>query len=181
MTILFCRIGMMFRYQGITGDDQISGGGAYIDINQTGHEICNFLEHEEALFGYVEPPGQETATGKRININNLGASNSDQSISGITVVWTSTRQSFGNVIVGWYRDATVFREFQEFTVTPPIHQRNDLRGYRISALANQSRLLSPEERTFVVQGMGQANLWYARLPKGVALVQKVEAYINEHS
>lgn len=171
----------MKRYQGRTVDDQITGGGAYIDINKTGHEICNFLEHEGTLFGYVEPPGPSTASGKRINIDNLGASRNDPAVSGVTVVWTTLRPPFGNVIVGWYRDATVYRDFQEFSVSPPGHQRNNIPGYRISALASQGRLLLPEERTFVVKGMGQANLWYARSPKDAALVQRVGAYIDEHN
>ena len=107
MTLLFCNTGWMEHFQGNTAADTIKGGGSYVTENGMGHEVCNFLPHHGKLFGYVQGGGQG------INITRLGANKDDDQIDGITVVWTAKRPNGHTVVVGWYRDATVFRVFQK--------------------------------------------------------------------
>ena len=100
MKILFCNIGWMKNYNGIDGDS-IQRGGSY-NNESTGHEVCNFSVVRNHVFGYVQPTGQ-------IKIEKLGANRNDDSISGVTVVRTAGPDSGGTEVVGWYKDATVFR------------------------------------------------------------------------
>ena len=87
---------MMDWYRGLADGDQITDGGAFVDENNRGSEICNFLAHDSSLFGYVEPSGES----KQLNMKRLGASIDDDMASNITVVWTARRRGIGNVIVG---------------------------------------------------------------------------------
>ncbi len=106
MTPLFCNVGWMERYEGLLSGDEILGGGAYVKEEGRGHEICNFSTDGKWVYGSVRPPGHE------IDIERIGAKPSDESISGITVVWTASRPTGGTAVVGWYEAATVFRNYQ---------------------------------------------------------------------
>ena len=44
--MIFFRIGWMQNYSGLNQQDQIIGGGGFIDENQFGHEIFNFQPYE---------------------------------------------------------------------------------------------------------------------------------------
>ncbi len=157
MILLFCNVGWMESYQGLYSGDQISGGGAYVKEKGRGHEICNFSGDGKMLYGYVQPPGQQ------IDIDRIGADSTDEFISGITVAWTATRPTGGTAVVGWYKNATVFRNYQKFVKTPTMHRRNGIEGYRIKAPLRQAKLLAVDERTCEVPrqvkgGMGRANI-----------------------
>ena len=54
MRILFCNIGWMEKYQGLTDNDQISGG-SFVSEKGMGHEVCNFHSTNERVYGYVQP------------------------------------------------------------------------------------------------------------------------------
>ena len=56
MTILFCNVGWMESYNGIDGDI-LSRGGAFND-HSIGHEVCNFTNLNEKVFGYVRSSGK---------------------------------------------------------------------------------------------------------------------------
>lgn len=177
MPILFCNVGWMERYQGLRSDDQISGGGAYVKKEGRGHEVCNFCPENDTLYGYVQTPGEQ------INLDRLGASSGDDSINGTTVVWTATRPSGGTTIVGWYKNATVFRDYQKFKKVPRAQSQNAIDGYRIKASVDGATLLPVDARVFEIPrqvkgGMGQSNVWYADSPESAPLVKKVRALIE---
>lgn len=177
MPILFCNVGWMERYQGLRSGDQISGGGAYVKKEGRGHEVCNFSPDDDTLYGYVQAPGEQ------INLDRLGAGSGDDSISGTTVVWTATRPGGGTTIVGWYRDATVFRDYQKFKKVPRAQSQNEIDGYRIKASVAGATLLPVDARVFEIPrqvkgGMGQSNIWYADSPESAPLVKKVRALIE---
>ncbi|MGE3476395.1 MAG: hypothetical protein AB7H70_11375 [Rhodospirillaceae bacterium] len=51
MAIMFCNIGWMSRYEGPEGKpDKIVGGGSYVNENEKGGEVRNFLHCSD---GYV--------------------------------------------------------------------------------------------------------------------------------
>ena len=67
-------------------------------------EAYNFAVFRGKCEGYV-------SHFKQINVNKLGASDDDRKVSGITVVWTATpRKGEARRVIGWYRNATVFRD-----------------------------------------------------------------------
>ncbi|WP_080755873.1 HNH endonuclease [Aeromonas hydrophila] len=157
MKLLFCNIGWMDRYNGID-DDSIKRGGAY-NNKSIGHEVCNFSPINNKVYGYVRSSG-------KINIERLGASKKDSFIKGITVVWTAGPDNGGTVIVGWYKNATVFRLEQEIERPTQLQKHNGISKYRIIAEAENAKLLPLMQRTFLIPravkgGIGQSNVWYA--------------------
>ena len=175
MKMLFCNIGWMDLYDGIYGDS-IRGGGSYNKKN-VGHEVCNFSRARGHVYGYVRVPGE-------IGIKKLGAGEGAESISGVTVVWTALRKDVGPVVVGWYRNATVYRELQPMPENAERHKKNGLMSYRITASFNDATLLPPSERNCKIPrakdekgGMGQSNIWYADSPKGKETIANVNRLI----
>lgn len=181
MPTLFCNVGWMERYEGLQGSDTIQGGGSFVATEGRGHEICSFADVEGQLFGYVQPPG------KQIDIDRLGSESSQESVSGVTVVWTATRPKAlggGTVIVGWYRDATVYRNYQRETFASATHLASSVDGYWIKASTKTAHLIEDvDARSFdiprqVKGGMGQSNVWYADSAEASALVKQVLAYVE---
>lgn len=168
--MIFLRVGWMNRYRGQTGNDHIAGGGAFVEEHGYGHEIYNFEPFEGKVYGYVQPPrsGYNQPHGPGIKIERLGGSAGDDSISGVLAIWVATSPQGGSYVVGWYRNATVFRHWQP----PPPHANRhydgqDL-GYYVCSPVEDAVLLHPDERLLQVprgeSGMGQANVWYADDP-----------------
>lgn len=177
MPILFCNVGWMERYQGLLSGDHISGGGAYVKKEGRGYEVCNFSPDNDTLYGYVQAPGAQ------INLDRLGANSGDDSIAGTTVIWTATRPGGGTTIVGWYKDATVFRDYQRFKKAPRAQSQNRIDGYRITAPVGSATLLPIDARVFEIPrqvkgGMGQSNVWYADSPESSPLVKEVRKLIE---
>lgn len=159
--MLFCNIGWMSRYEGLAGKpDKIVGGGKWVTENETGNEVCNFLACRDGyVYGHVE-----TIQGKKdrkIRIEAIGGSG--DYVRGVDVVWTATDpDEGGRKVVGWYRNATVFRERQQFGNPPSRqHLRDKIGSYRIRALAKDVRRLDLEDRTFVM-GRGRGRMGIRR-------------------
>jgi len=175
MKILFCNVGWMRDYNGIAGDS-IERGGSY-NNEATGHEVCNFSYVRGKVYGYVQPTGQ-------IKIEKLGAEKNESSVSGVTVVWTAGPETGGTAVVGWYKNATVYREYQEFKTRTKIQIENELTHYRIEAKTENATLLPPEERNLLIPravkgGIGQSNVWYADSPESKVHIQRVLKLIDK--
>ncbi|MDX1506633.1 MAG: DUF3883 domain-containing protein [Woeseiaceae bacterium] len=178
--ILFCNTGWMKLYQGITRDDAISGGGSYVRSHAHGHEVCNFAVYRGKYYGFVRPNGDQ------IHIERLGADKTSDSIKGIDVVITARRPGGQTVIVGWYKNATVYRYPQLTPSKSAVHKKNKLTEYRFSAGKTDVVRIPPERRVFEIPrqkvggGMGQSNVWYANSQDSVMLVSRVKKYIEEY-
>ncbi|WLE96136.1 MAG: HNH endonuclease [Candidatus Electrothrix communis] len=175
MKILFCNVGWMRDYNGIKGDS-IERGGSY-NKDSTGHEVCNFSSIRSKVFGYVQPTGQ-------IKIEKLGADKTASFVSGVTVVWTAGPETGGTAVIGWYKNATVYRDYQELENRTKIQKDNELTNYRVEAKAKDVTLLLPEERTLLIPravkgGIGQSNVWYADAPESKVHVKKVLTLIDK--
>ena len=177
MRVLFCNVGWMEFYRGQGRGDAIKGGGSFVETEERGGEVCNFEPHGGFVHGYVRPPGKTIDT-KRI------AGHDAESIDNVLIVWTAPRYGRSpTVVVGWYRNATVFRGFQEFGRMPPVHEENELTGYRFRAKADDAELLSIDSRTFEIQKgkkghMGHSNIWYADSDEGKSVVDRVLALVD---
>jgi 5-methylcytosine-specific restriction enzyme A len=175
MTILFCNIGWMKNYNGIDGDS-IERGGEY-NAHSIGHEVCNFSNNAGKLYGYVQPTGS-------IKIEKIGASNLDEAAYGVTVVWTAGPKEGGTVVVGWYKDATVFRDAQIISKPNAIQRKNGVKSYRITAPANSAVLLPVNKRELIIPravqgGIGQSNVWYANKKESKEIVTRVLQLIKD--
>lgn len=182
--MIFLRIGWMDRYRGLKFGDEIRGGGAFVAEHGYGHEIFNFLPSQGRVYGYVQPPGaaHNDESERNLNIDRLGAKGTHKSISGILAVWVARRPGGGVVIVGWYKNATIFRDWQK----PPAganrtHAGSDF-GYYVTALEEDATLLPKDERLVRLPrgkgGMGQSNVWYADSTDAHGTFrQTVQAYV----
>lgn len=174
MPILFCNIGWMVNYNGIDGDS-IKRGGEY-NQHSIGHEVCNFSNNAGTFYGYVQPTG-------KIKIEKLGAGKKDDYVNGVTVVWTAGPESGGTAVVGWYKDATVFREAQKIPEPSKIQRENDVSTFRIKASADKAVLLPVEQRDLMIPravkgGIGQSNVWFADKEESQEIVNRVASLIN---
>ena len=170
--MIFLRVGRMEHYQGIVDGDDIRGGGAYVVEHGYGHEIFNFQQFQGLVYGYVQPTrGGHNRSGEAgINITRLGASASNESVAGVLAIWVATHPEGGACVVGWYRNATVFRNWQ-----PPIpnlgrEYAGQEFGYYVTAQSNDATRLPKDERVFSIPQRGQgafgrSNVWYADDPK----------------
>jgi hypothetical protein len=163
--ILFCNIAWMKSYCGLRGDTP-RGGGAYVEKYGTGSEIHNFNPVTGKMLGFVMVKGS-------INVERLGAPPGSDCVKNITVIWVSP-SPVGVVIVGWYKNATVYKDFRH----DPRHNRE----YNVVADPGSCRLLPVDERTFPIPrrgpgAMGQSNVWYADNQKR-SFLDLVQRYIK---
>ncbi len=174
MPILFCNVGWMKHYDGIDGDS-IQRGGSY-NKDAIGHEICNFSNIDGMVYGYVQPTGQ-------IKVEKLGAKKHADYARGVTVVWTAGPDSGGTAVVGWYTNATVYREPQLIKNPTTLQKKNGLDTYRISASVADANLLPVGKRELIIPravkgGIGQSNVWFADKPESSEIVARVLSLIE---
>lgn len=187
--ILVCNVGWMARYQGLEGQpDDIVGGGKWVKENKRGHESCNFLPTPSGdVLGHFETIKGEI--DRAVSIEKLGASDDADHIDHIDIVWVATNPNAGGRrVVGYYRDATVYRRRQEHTKLPTKQHRLDqINSYMISAKVANVRCLALEERTIVLGRppgwIGQANWWFpehSEHPDVPDFITKVRALLASH-
>lgn len=182
MRVLFCNIAWMKYYNGITEEDKPINGGAYIKENENGGEVYNFRDYNGYCYGFVKLNG-DMALEKHYE----GVTSNQPYVEDVLVIWVATNKDNETRIVGWYKNATVYRKEQyEIAFTNPSH---DL-FYRIKAKAKDCYLLPEEERTFPIprasisgtgMGMGRSNVWYAESQFAQSvLIPKVINYIENY-
>jgi 5-methylcytosine-specific restriction protein A len=174
MPLIFCNVGWMRDYNGNDGDE-IERGGKY-NQHSIGHEVCNFSDNEGTLYGYVQPTGS-------IKIEKLGAGKKEDFVSGVTVVWTAGPEKGGTVVVGWYKDATVYRDAQTIAKPNELQKKNGVSSYRIKAPADKAKLLPVGQRELIIPravkgGIGQSNVWFADKEESQKIVESVVALID---
>lgn len=115
--VLFARVGMMSYYRGPqAGDERPVGGGRYNRTN-IGHEAWNFDLRDGWYYGYVRSGSRDE--GVRLDRIDAAAAHSDE-LDGVTIIFFAPKAGGGQVVVGWYRRAIVYRAAQrEKTGSPP--------------------------------------------------------------
>lgn len=164
MTMLFCNIARMESYRGWTSVDKPQGAGS--DPEKA--EAHNFHPCGDHVYGYV------AAVARSIDLEKLGAMNKDQlSVDGVDVVWTAPSTERGRDVVGWYRNATVFRHLQTYKRGPdhvPYHVRAGKTDYVLLPL--NKRMLNIKSALDQPGGFGR-NVWYADSVYGQTVRNKV--------
>jgi len=167
--VLFVRIGWMTFYQGPQpGDERPSGGGKYNREN-VGHEVYNFKVIDGRCFGHFEPSGKAAFhASKRVRLERVDPYASGDVLDDVLVVFTATRpREGGQVVVGWYRNATLHRYRQ-------MCERPDIQGYGYYCQASKENvvLLPTKARTWLIQNkdrsLGQSNVCYTLDQRGRA-------------
>lgn len=188
MPVLVCHIGWMASYEGIVGQaDRIVGGGAWVNKHKDGGEVCNFLACPDGfVYGYVETIKKKA--DRPISIILLGASPDAEFIDHVDVIWTATDPARGGRrVVGWYRDARVYREREYFIKLPSAQHRLEKgrNNYRVRARAENAVLLPPKQRNIRLgrgKGwIGQANWWFPERqssPDVKRFVRRMRQYLD---
>ena len=183
MNVLFCNIAWMKYYEGVNEEDKPKNGGSYVDENDYGNECYNFQDYNGKCYGFVMLHGN-----MNLELHFKETKKHQDFLQDVLVVWVATNDTNETRIVGWYKNATIYREEQyvEAFTNPEF----DL-CYRIEALAKDCYLLPEQQRTFPIQraaqtgkgtGMGRANVWYAdsSFAKTV-LVPNIIEYIDNYN
>ncbi len=186
MKILFAHISWMPEYSGKASEPMFSTHG-YVVENKDGGERSNFKSVDGYLYGYV-PVLQKPQGGVpgRIVIEKIGAVKGDDFVDGIDVIWFANdpRDSNKAYIVGWYRNARVFR-----------HSQNGYgpAGFRIRGKSAEATLLPENLRRFPIYrsqstegrelgfGYGTANIWYAEKASESFIKQVVNYIVSAES
>lgn len=157
MKILFITIDWMKYYVG-EGDEEK-------EVPSCGY---NFQYNNGYYYGYGK--GLEA-----IEIQKLeGVSLEDEKIEGVLIVWLAPNRKGETCIVGWYKDATVYKEaITELTLDSERFER----AYSIIAPASGAILLPVEERGYVVEGL-EAPIHYNMDSEKCA---EVRAYIHNYA
>lgn len=178
LTMLFCNIGWMKKYRG-TSRDSISGGGSWIKESGLGTEVYNFQPHRGFLYGSFQTP-----RGGKLSIERLGAQASAESVEAVTVAWVAKHPAGGLRLVGWYRSARVYRDYQAAPGTSGRWLGDQRAGYLAVAREADGVVLPPEERTLRIPrnkrgAMGQSNVWFADSAAGRATIAEVRRFIRD--
>jgi hypothetical protein len=179
--LVFFNTGWMVHYRGL-GNDTIFGGGKHVDSQGWGHEMFNFKSFNGKLYGFVQPKlDKKYGNPSIIKIEKIGAQEGDKTVTGVTIVWTA-RDPYngGTYIIGWYKNATIYRHYQTSPSFSNRRYRNYSMGYYSVAKAKDCRLLPIDERLVKVQRqkknwMGESNVWYAE--HNAEFVSTVKDYI----
>ena len=102
MKILYCRVGWMESYKG-SATERPQAGGKYNQEN-IGYEVYNYLGYEGEYYGFVEPGVNNT-----IHVERLCGDKKAELAEDVLIIWVAKKSSGGQYIVGWYRNAMVYR------------------------------------------------------------------------
>lgn len=182
MDIIFCNIAYMEHYDIEVVEETPKHGGQYVIDTGDALEKYNFHVCDDGKCrGFVETKYRDSyKSGKQpnsIRIENINPLfKSKSSIDGVTVVFCAHSDiERKTVIVGWYNNATVFRNRDKYNG----------RDYNLMCDKKDAYILDTNNRTFIVPratqsdfGFGQANVWYAKEEKASEYVKSVLCYIN---
>lgn len=176
--IIFARIADMKYYKGITEVDTPENGGAYVKDTGMAHECFNFasvqdLNNEEFCLGFTMLTGNNKLKEPELHIEKIVGCElykKKNLVEGITVVWVSkSHRSKTMRVVGFYKNATVFRNYQNLEF-----DNGYIQSYNFIADKKDCVLLPYSERhgnnAWYVPasnkngssfGFGRANIWYA--------------------
>lgn len=190
MPVLFCNIAWMDRYSGLSLTDVPKGGGQYVIQNGLAGEVCNFTPADDnKIYGHFE-----TIKGdldREVRLERLGADKAADYVDGVDVVWTAPYKGSGSRhVIGWYKNARVFRQRQE--VDPDslsaAHARDGIGSYRVIARAEDAVLLPPASRSLSYKRGkgwgGQASWWYINPdgnPEVASFLRKVRKLMDSYT
>lgn len=172
----------MKYYKGINENDIPYNGGEFVEENGYGHEEYNFdsvnIDGKDYLFGFVEIKSiRWKRNDLRIeNIKGCEAFKDEDSVNGVLVIWCTITYLNQTSIVGWYKDATVYRKYQELEFDNGYIQYFNVKAKKENCVLiphidrNRHIWKAPTPRTHTY-GFGQALVWYAK-------EEKADNYIN---
>ena len=153
MKIVFINVPWMKYYTGEGDEETLVPSCGY-----------NFQYVNGFYYGYGE--GLDNIDIENIGVNDIeSATKYDEIINNVTVVWTSYNREGVNKIIGWYKEATIYRNLKSYLSIEG--ERLDFK-YSIVAPADKAILLPIEERELDAK----------EIPEGITF-EKDEKYISD--
>jgi len=207
MRIVFFNISYMNLYKG-KEHESMGGDFRYVKEKGDGGEKHNFapitVDGKEVCYGFVEPGftkgGFEKGRQRQINIQKINdAGNPGDELDEVLVVWCANSPEIKHaVIVGWYKNATVYRRVNALPYNAEADRGLPEFGYLYNVVAdkNDCTLLpidvrSKEEWKAYRKrgnpegfGFGQSNMWYAREESAQEyvseIIKQIEGYDGDN-
>ncbi|MCY3986118.1 MAG: DUF3883 domain-containing protein [Candidatus Dadabacteria bacterium] len=171
--MVFFHIAWMQHYCKSDGSDPAIGPHRHLKNNGQAHECFNFLPRNGRCYGYF--PGD-----RGIVISKLGAPKQAKHVDNVVCVWVAEHpEQKMKLIVGWYRNARVYRT-RNHEAEPSGNQLNgkDIQ-YSTVTFEDHCTLVPAPRRTFEIPtrpgGLGRSNVWYGGNDR---FREKVRDYIN---
>lgn len=168
----------MTNYQGLVDGDKPAGHFKYNLTTGAGPEIYNFKPQGGRLYGYAP------VKAGTINISRLGASRDDDRMRDATVIWTASQPGVKSLrwIVGWYKNATIYRTVQTRPAASHIKKRQHVH-YNVEADVADCKPLGLDDRTFSFQPSvkdrpGHAPAFFLSDSKDAAWIRSVRDYVD---
>src|SRR5690554_2936429 len=161
MNIIFCNINWMKYYNGASDKDLPRHAGVPVKDTSDVFEQNNFRDFNGKCYGYVRSGGDIM-----LDRHFRGVPQGTKSMKDLTIVWCAAISDEEARIVGWYRDATAYKEM----VSLPLYEEEYI-DFSFMADAKNCVLVPEEERTFVIKtsksssnrkGAIKSNIWYGK-------------------
>lgn len=161
--LIFIRGGWLNFYDDRRDTEYPQGGGSHND-DDVGWETNNFRAYRGRYYVYTRSRAELP-----LNLQRLGAEPRAEKIGGVMVVQVATRPGDGQVVVGWFRGATAYADWQPRPFAPSEE-------CAFIAPVDQAVWLPPDERTIYVPkgfpgAMGQSQVRYASDASGLLELQ----------
>ncbi len=199
MKVLFCNIAWMQYYKGIyLGIDEPLNGGEFVKKTGDAHEKYNFYkdptEDGEKCLGYFATKSSNGVSGNQLHIEKFkDVEKSENQVDDVLVIWCATHINENRtVIVGWYKNATVYRNYQEKVFTNADGSEYS-QFYNVVANAEDCVLLPalarsrytlwnvPRRRKGCSYGFSSANYWFATEEAAKLYVSEKVKLINNYA
>ena len=185
--VLFCNIAYMKFYDDRIKDDIPKNGGEYVRKHSDALEKNNFKECNDGYYrGWVETKhkkgyelGNLTNTFNELHIEKIDSGyKNKEKIENVLVVFCAKKEGVGTVIVGWYKNATVYRN------------RPTYNGRLFNIITDKENvyLIPHENRNFEVSrarqdvfGFGQSNIRFADFQKFGSQINEILEFIEKYS
>ena len=159
--MIFFHVGWMEYYRGANDGDPTIGPHGHLKENKFGHECFNFFPRDRKCYGYVP-------TRNKIDISKLNASRNSNFVDDVVCVWIAKHPERNvRVIVGWYREAQVFRSSPHESDPSGNWLDHEDIEYRAVAVERNCSLIPTSRRTFEIPtrfkmdgGLGRSPVWY---------------------
>lgn len=189
--LIVFNIGWMNKYQGLSSDE-IHSTAEFVEQYNFAYEMFNFRPVDGYMYGFVQPSGKKPFNERTIRIERLLPTNHKyEFVKGVLVVWVAPNPKGGTYLIGWYRNATVYRHYQESFIASRKLPDNEIAGYFTKAKEENCTLLPVEKRIFPIPRtnkvntkkygvMGQSCVWFADGDKNLSFRNELLSFIKNY-
>ena len=153
----------MDEYNGSATERPVGGGE--FNSKEIGHEVNNFTpSNDDKYYGYVQSSFGTIAVEKHFSC----VSDDKNYAEHILVVWVIDKKK----IVGWYKDATVYRKWTHLDSETAANRIYD--DYNITS--KEGILLPKQDRRVMNYSFGRNNIWYGDDDANKKTIEFIERY-----